>query len=48
MKVKNEEKLISADEFPRPNTTLEGLAKLKPCFIENGTITAGNAAGKRI
>ncbi|HOC02138.1 MAG TPA: acetyl-CoA C-acetyltransferase [Candidatus Ratteibacteria bacterium] len=33
------------DEFPRPDTTIEKLAKLKPSFKENGTITAGNASG---
>lgn len=34
------------DEFIRPNTTLEGLAKLKAVFKkENGTVTAGNASG---
>jgi len=33
------------DEFPRPDTTMEKLAKLKPSFKENGTITAGNASG---
>ncbi|HUA81325.1 MAG TPA: thiolase family protein [Dyella sp.] len=33
------------DETPRPDTTLEGLARLKPAFRENGTITAGSAPG---
>jgi acetyl-CoA acyltransferase len=33
------------DEFIKPNTTLEGLAKLKPAFRKNGTVTAGNASG---
>lgn len=33
------------DEAPRPDTTLEGLARLKPAFREGGTITAGNAPG---
>jgi acetyl-CoA C-acetyltransferase len=33
------------DEAPRPETTLEVLAKLRPAFRENGTITAGNAPG---
>jgi acetyl-CoA acyltransferase len=32
------------DELPRPETTLEGLAKLKPAFKVNGTVTAGNAS----
>ena len=36
---------ISADEHPRPDTTLEGLTKLKPAFRTPGTITAGNASG---
>jgi acetyl-CoA C-acetyltransferase len=31
------------DECPRAGTTLEGLAKLKPAFLEDGTVTAGNA-----
>jgi acetyl-CoA C-acetyltransferase len=46
--LKKEEKLMSEDEFPRPETTLESLVKLKPCFVsqaEGGTITAGNASG---
>ena len=36
------------DEFPRPNTTLEGLAKLKPVFRKDGkgSVTAGNACGR--
>ena len=33
------------DEHPRPDTTLEKLAALKPAFREGGTVTAGNAAG---
>ena len=33
------------DEHPRPETTLEGLAKLKPIVKPDGTITAGNASG---
>jgi acetyl-CoA C-acetyltransferase len=33
------------DEAPRPDTTLEVLAKLRPAFREGGTITAGNAPG---
>jgi acetyl-CoA C-acetyltransferase len=36
---------VSADEQPRPDTTLEGLARLKPVFQPDGTITAGNAPG---
>lgn len=36
---------ISKDEAPRPETTLDDLAKLKPLFVTDGTITAGNAPG---
>jgi acetyl-CoA acetyltransferase family protein len=37
--------MVERDEHPRPDTTLEGLAKLRPAFRENGTVTAGNASG---
>jgi acetyl-CoA C-acetyltransferase len=37
--------VVSADEQPRPDTTLEGLARLKPVFQPEGTVTAGNAPG---
>jgi acetyl-CoA C-acetyltransferase len=37
--------IFDTDEHPRRDTTLEGLAKLKPAFKENGTVTAGNASG---
>jgi 3-oxoadipyl-CoA thiolase len=37
--------VIDKDEHPRPETTLEGLAKLKTPFREPGTVTAGNASG---
>jgi acetyl-CoA acyltransferase len=36
---------VSADEHPRPETTLESLAKLKPIVRPDGTVTAGNASG---
>jgi 3-oxoadipyl-CoA thiolase len=36
---------VDADEHPRPETTLEGLAKLRPPFRDPGTVTAGNASG---
>jgi len=36
---------IGRDEHPRPDTSLEKLATLKPAFREGGTITAGNASG---
>jgi len=35
---------VIADEPPRPDTTLEGLAKLKPAFRAGGTVTAGNSS----
>ena len=38
-------KVFDKDESNRPDTTLEGLAKLRPDFREDGTITAGNAPG---
>ena len=37
--------VIDADEPPRPDTTLEKLAKLKPAFVDSGTVTAGNSSG---
>ena len=36
---------VDADEHPRPETTLDMLAKLKPVVNANGTVTAGNASG---
>jgi 3-oxoadipyl-CoA thiolase len=36
---------VSEDEHPRPDTTLEALAKLKPLVRPSGTVTAGNASG---
>jgi len=38
-------KTVSEDEHPRPETTLEALAALKPIVKPNGTVTAGNASG---
>jgi len=37
------ETVVSKDDGPRPGTTMEGLAALKPVFKEGGTVTAGNA-----
>lgn len=37
--------LFSVDEHPRPDTTIEGLAKLTPAFAADGTVTAGNSSG---
>jgi acetyl-CoA C-acetyltransferase len=42
---KGEAKLLDTDEYPRPGTTVETLARLKPAFKKNGTVTAGNASG---
>lgn len=37
--------VFDTDEFPRAGTTAEGLAKLRPAFKQDGTVTAGNASG---
>ncbi len=37
--------VVDADEYPKPDTTVEGLAKLRPAFNKEGTVTAGNASG---
>lgn len=42
---KGEPIIFDKDEFIRPNTSLEVLAKLKPAFKKNGSVTAGNASG---
>jgi acetyl-CoA acyltransferase 2 len=39
------ERLFDRDEHPRPETSAEALARLKPYFQEGGTVTAGNASG---
>lgn len=39
-----EEKIFDTDEGPRPDTSLEKLAQLKPAFKEGGTVTAGNSS----
>ncbi|MBX6352502.1 MAG: thiolase family protein [Thermoflavifilum sp.] len=38
-------RVFDTDEHPRPDTTMEGLAKLKPAFKPGGTVTAGNSSG---
>jgi acetyl-CoA acyltransferase len=43
-KVKVRERLFENDEGPRPGTTMESLAKLKPVFAARGSVTAGNAS----
>ena len=42
---KGEPKVFDTDEFPRFGATIESLAKLRPAFIKDGTVTAGNASG---
>ncbi len=37
--------VVDTDEHPRPGTTAEALAKLRPAFEKDGTVTAGNASG---
>lgn len=46
IKQKKSSFLFDTDEFPRPNTTIEALQKLRPAFKEGGTVTAGNACGR--
>ncbi|MCP1196032.1 3-oxoadipyl-CoA thiolase [Acetobacter senegalensis] len=46
VRVRKSNVIVSEDEHPRPETTLEGLSKLKTPFRKNGgTVTAGNASG---
>ncbi len=42
---RTEPTIVDQDEFPKHGTTAEALAKLRPAFDKNGTITAGNASG---
>ena len=42
---KGDPKVFDTDEYPKFNTTIENLAKLKPAFKKDGTVTAGNASG---
>ena len=42
---KGDPDLVDLDEHPRPDTTLEALAKLRPAFRAEGTVTAGNSSG---
>ena len=44
-KVKKEVKVFDTDEFPNRTTSAEKLAKLRPAFKSDGTVTAGNASG---
>ena len=45
LKVKKEEIIFAKDEYPRAESTVEKLAKLKPAFKKDGTVTAGNSSG---
>jgi 3-oxoadipyl-CoA thiolase len=42
---KGEPIVVDRDEHPRPDTTMEQLAKLQPAFKKDGTVTAGNSSG---
>jgi acetyl-CoA acetyltransferase family protein len=42
---KGEPVLVSRDEHPRPDTSLEALGRLKPAFRSQGSVTAGNSSG---
>ena len=45
VKVKREEIEFGKDEYPKAESTVEKLAKLRPAFKKDGTVTAGNASG---
>ena len=45
IKTRREEIIFDTDEYVRPNATLESLAKLRPAFKKDGTVTAANASG---
>ncbi|SLN26025.1 acetyl-CoA C-acetyltransferase [Oceanibacterium hippocampi] len=45
VKTRKGETVVDQDEFPRPDTTAESLARLRPAFQKDGTVTAGNASG---
>ncbi len=45
VKVKKETVMFATDEFARDGVTVEGLAKLRPAFKKDGTVTAANASG---
>ena len=45
IETKKEKLIIDQDEFIKPNTTMEGLTKLRPAFDKEGSVTAGNASG---
>ncbi|PVU85570.1 hypothetical protein BB559_004584 [Furculomyces boomerangus] len=45
IKTRKGSETFATDEHPRPNSTIEGLAKLKSVFLKNGLVTAGSASG---
>jgi acetyl-CoA C-acetyltransferase len=45
IKTRKGDVIVDADEYPRHGATLDGMGKLKPAFIKDGTVTAGNASG---
>ena len=45
IKTRKGETVVDADEYPKHGTTAETLAKLRPAFSRDGTVTAGNASG---
>ncbi len=45
VKTRKGDVVVDADEFPRHGTTVEALAKLRPAFSKDGSVTAGNASG---
>jgi len=45
LKTRKGDVVFDTDEHGKPNTTLESLAKMKPAFKKDGTVTAGNASG---
>jgi acetyl-CoA acetyltransferase len=44
IKIKKRDTVVNVDEHPRPETTMETLAKLKPVFQKDGLVTAGSAS----
>ena len=45
VKSRKGETVVDSDEHPKPDTTLDALASLRPAFAKDGTVTAGNASG---
>ncbi len=45
IKTRKGDVVVDTDEYPRAGATMEGMAKLRPAFTKDGTVTAGNASG---